>query len=340
MLIGPHGLPPTYVPFNEIEGGEMEGGVFSKPQMKKDVAKWKKYRKLHPKSKMTLARFLKGHGCSSVMSKQLDIKTSVKKTKKGGMPVAGELEDNDEELYFDDEGGIIVGGKYRTKLANTLPKARKAFIKSLMDKDYTERGAKMLFAKEEKNPKLIKTTRKYNHIGRGIVVGGKYHRKGFSTQKSKASFLSGLGRLGYARKEAEKMWDAEEKNERSIGVVKGKFPVVTQKKKRAPSERNKIIGQYMKKYKVTLAEANAAYKRHSKGFPLPISEEQSMDPSYVPSNVIPSVPLPTQQPEEQEPSQETVRALYLLFIKELKKEGLSREQAEVLWKKFKKSQML
>jgi hypothetical protein len=55
----------------------------------------------------------------------------------------------------------LSGGKYRTKNSNTYDKARKAFIKSLMKKGYTEKGAKMLFGKEEKIKKRIKTTRKW-----------------------------------------------------------------------------------------------------------------------------------------------------------------------------------
>lgn len=55
----------------------------------------------------------------------------------------------------------VEGGKYRTKRANDLESARKAFLKSLLKKGYSERGAKMLFGKEEKEKELISNTRKY-----------------------------------------------------------------------------------------------------------------------------------------------------------------------------------
>ena len=57
------------------------------------------------------------------------------------------------------KGGMVVGGQYRTKVANDVEKAKKAFVKSLMKKGYSEKGAKMLFGKEEKKAAVIKNTR-------------------------------------------------------------------------------------------------------------------------------------------------------------------------------------
>ncbi len=57
------------------------------------------------------------------------------------------------------------GGIYRTrKNPNNMEKAKKQFVRSLVNKGYSARSAKMLFAKEEKKPERILTTRKYQHM--------------------------------------------------------------------------------------------------------------------------------------------------------------------------------
>ena len=64
------------------------------------------------------------------------------------------------------EGGIVVGGKYRTSTRKTKASAKKQFIHKLVKKGYTKRGATMLFTKEEKIKKI-------NHNPRGYVLGSK-----------------------------------------------------------------------------------------------------------------------------------------------------------------------
>lgn len=58
----------------------------------------------------------------------------------------------DYDSDSDREQEIRVGGRYRTKVYDTKEKALKHFIKILTSKErgYSEKGAKMLFTKEEK----------------------------------------------------------------------------------------------------------------------------------------------------------------------------------------------
>ena len=185
------------LPYTEVEneGGEV-GGVFTKPQMKNDVAKWKKFRKEHPKSKMTLATFLKKNGVSKV-------KKVAKKThkKKGGIVVGGEDEDFDE--YVDDEGGMPVGGEMGG-----------VFTKSQMKKDVAKFNrhkklhpySKISFAKF-----LHSLTQKKKPKKGGIIVGGKYRPKGLTKAEAKEKFIEMAEKHGYSSASAKTLWANEEK---------------------------------------------------------------------------------------------------------------------------------
>lgn len=106
-----------------------------------------------------------------------------------------------EEYARGEYGGEEMGGKYRTKLAKDLKKAKEAFVKSLVKKGYSERSAKMLFGKEEKVKKIMKNTKKYKGPAKKTAKKG---RKVSAYNK----FVSKAMKQGHSMKEAAKMWNA------------------------------------------------------------------------------------------------------------------------------------
>lgn len=117
------------------------------------------------------------------------------------------------------------GGTYRTKRFNTKEKALKYFVKVLMNRGYSEKGAKMLFGKEEKNIKRKLKSLVGVYLGKKLKgkKGGVYRTKRFSDKdKSSKHMIKVLRKRGYTKKQAEKLFNDEEKSEKKIRTLTAK----------------------------------------------------------------------------------------------------------------------
>jgi len=145
------------------EGGEMDGGKY---RTKKASTK--------SKAKKSFIKSLVKKGYSEqyakmAFGKEEKNKRKIKSTKsyKGKGKKGGVREKQIPKIMAQAEKfrsfikTFQKGGVYRTKKAGTKELAMDAFVKSLEKKGYSKKGAKMLFSKEEKKPKLIKNTRGY-----------------------------------------------------------------------------------------------------------------------------------------------------------------------------------
>lgn len=206
-------------PFDELGGitvaGEV-GGVFTKPQMKKDVAKFNRFKKEHPFSKLTFAKFL--HKL---------------KMKKGG-----------EALPFDDYieggmgvGGMDVGGMYRRK-GNKPNKNKASFIRNLMKLGYTKKASENEWENEEQNKKVIGSVKAHYRKAKKPV-----------TRKLSAYnvFVKQERLKGKSMAEIGKLWSA------SKGKAKAK-PKLTGEEKRFKQKLIKESNKGRKKVKRTKGE--------------------------------------------------------------------------------------
>lgn len=169
--------------------------------------------------------------------------------------------------YVDGEGGMDVGGKYRTKKFNTKKKAKKLFVNVLTRKGYnrgyTKKEADELFAHEERKKRTL-TSLSGHYLKHKPKKSNKNVKK--YTVKDLRLLAKHLGIKLPSRilkKELMKLVGLRGKHG---GLIEDEFDeggiIVGGKKTRAhrkPTPRNLFIGKMMKKGH-SMAEANKMWK--------------------------------------------------------------------------------